>query len=91
MNKRYVALQGLADLVTANPNLWKQRQKLEDYDIDSIDDYDELEDDERDALDNIMADPRKLKLFTTAKTAAEIQIEKELGRILDRNITDDKV
>ena len=75
LNKRYVALQGLADLVTANPNLWKQRQKLEDYDIDSIDDYDELEDDERDALDNIMADPRKLKLFTTAKTAAEIQIE----------------
>ena len=75
LGKRYTALQGLADLVTANPNLWKQRQKLEDYDIDSIDDYDELEDDERDALDNIMADPRKLKLFTTAKTAAEIQSE----------------
>ena len=73
--KRYTALQGLADLVAQNPNIWKQRQKLEDFDLDSMDDYDELEDDERDALDNIMADPKKLKLFTTAKTAVEIQQE----------------
>lgn len=73
--KRYTALQGLADLVNQNPNLWKQRQKLEDFELDSMDDYDELEDDEREALDNIMADPKKLKLFTTAKTAVEIQQE----------------
>lgn len=73
--KRYTALQGLADLVTQNPSIWKQRQKLEDFDLDSMDDYDELEDDERDALDDIMGDPKKLKLFTTAKTAVDIQNE----------------
>ena len=46
-------------------------------DVDTIDDYDELEDDERDALENILSDPRKFKLFTTAKSLTEIQSEAE--------------
>ena len=40
--------------------------------MDDIDAYDELNDEERDALDGIMADPKKLKLFTTSKSIGEI-------------------
>ena len=45
--KRWIALQGIVDEVSKNPNIWKQRQKLEELDVDSIDQYDDLEDDER--------------------------------------------
>src|SRR5690606_18520345 len=75
LEKRWKALQGVVDEVNRNPNLWNQRHKLEGFDIDSIDDYDELEDEERDSLENILADPRKFKLFTTAKSLMEIQQE----------------
>ena len=44
-------------------------------DVDTIDDYDELEDDERDALENILSDPKRFKLFTTAKSLPEIESE----------------
>ena len=44
-------------------------------DLDNLDELDELDDDERDVLDNIMADPKKLKLFTTSKSIAEIKQE----------------
>ena len=75
LEKRYLALQGLAEELSKNPNLWRQRQKLDEVDVDDIDGYDELSDEERDALDGIMADPKKLKLFTTSKSIGEIQIE----------------
>ena len=84
LHKRWIALQGIVDEVGKNPNLWKQRQKLEDLDVDSIDQYDDLEDDERDALDGILSDPRKFKLFTTSKSLAEIQTEaKEVKRLYE--------
>ena len=35
--KRWIALQGIVDEVGKNPNIWKQRQKLEELDVDSID------------------------------------------------------
>ncbi len=60
--KRWIALQGIVDEVGKNPNIWKQRQKLEELDVDSIDQYDDLEDDERDELDGILSNPRKFKL-----------------------------
>lgn len=59
---------GIVDEVNKNPNLWSQRHKLEGFDVDNIEEYEELEDDERDALENILTDPRKCKLFTTAKS-----------------------
>ncbi|RYU92721.1 helicase-related protein [Emticicia agri] len=75
LEKRWRALQGIVDEVNKNPNLWSQRHKIEEFDVDNIDDYEELDDDEREALENILADPRKFKLFTTAKSLVEIQQE----------------
>lgn len=75
LERRWVALQGILDEVNKNPNLWSQRHKLEGFDVNDIDDFDELDDDERDALENILSDPRKFKLFTTAKSFSEIQEE----------------
>lgn len=77
LERRFNALQGIVDELGRNPGLWQQRQRLEGFDIDGIDDYDELEDDERDALDGIMSDPKKFKLFTTAKSIEEIRSEAE--------------
>lgn len=75
LERRWTALQGIVDELNKNPNLWSQRHKLEGFDVDDIEDYEELEDDERDALENILSDPRKFKLFTTAKSLSEIQQE----------------
>lgn len=77
LGRRFNALQGIVDEINRNPNLWNQRHRLEALDVDTIDDYDELEDDERDALENILSDPKKFKLFTTAKSLSEIQSETE--------------
>lgn len=77
LERRFNALQTLVEDVKRNPNIWNQRYKLETLDVDTIDDYDELEDDERDALENILSDPKKFKLFTTAKSLPEIQSEAE--------------
>jgi len=75
LERRWNALQGIVDEVNKNPNLWNQRHKLEGFDIEDIDDYEELEDKEKDALDTILSDPRKFKLFTTARSLNEIQQE----------------
>ena len=75
LERRFNALQSIVDEVKRNPNIWNQRHKLETLDVATIDDYDELEDDERDALENILSDPKKFKLFTTAKNQQEIQSE----------------
>lgn len=75
LERRWNALQGILDEVNRNPNLWNQRHKLEFFDVDTIDGYDELDDEERDALENILSDPKKFKLFTTAKSPQEIQAE----------------
>jgi len=84
LGRRWNALQGIVDEVNKNPNLWNQRHKLEGLDVGNIEQYEELEDDERDALDNIMSDPRKFKLFTTAKSLAEIQQEaNEVKRLFE--------
>lgn len=79
LQKRWLALQGLADELDKNPSLWKQRIKFDDLDVANIDDLDDLDDEEREALDNIITDPKKLKLFTTSKNPAEIK--KESGEV----------
>ncbi len=84
LERRWGALQGIIDEVNKNPNLWSQRHKLEGFDVDNIEDYEDLEDDERDALDGILSDPRKFKLFTTAKSIGEIQQEAtEVKKLFD--------
>ena len=75
LERRYKALQSIVDEVNKNPGLWGQRHKLDGYDVEDIEDFEELEDEERDALENILSDPRKFKLFTTAKSIHEIQVE----------------
>jgi hypothetical protein len=75
LERRHRALPSLVDDIAKNPNLWNQRHKLETLDVDSLDDYDELDDEERDSLDTILSDPRKFKLFTTAKSLQELQTE----------------
>jgi len=84
LERRWKALQGIVDEVNKNPNLWTQRHKLEGFDVDNIVAYEDLEDDERDALDNILSDPRKFKLFTTATSLQEIQQEaNEVKKLFD--------
>lgn len=84
LRKRMNALQGVVDEINRNPSLWQQRHKLEGYDVDGLDDYDELGDDDREALENILADPRKFKLFTTATSIQEIQEEaKEVRQLFE--------
>ena len=75
LERRWKALQGIVDEVNKNPNLWNQRHKLDGFNVENIEDFEELEDDERDALENILSDPRKFRLFTTAKSLQEIQQE----------------
>ena len=75
LQKRWMALQGLSDLLERTPSLWKQRIKLDEFDDIDIDDFDDLEDDERDALDNILSDPKKFRMFTTSKSPSEIKAE----------------
>jgi superfamily II DNA or RNA helicase len=83
---RHQALQGLLNELTNNPSLWGQRQRLDPtmatLGLDTIDDYDELDDREREGLENILADPRKFRLFTTAKSPAEIRDEARQVKVL---------
>ncbi len=82
LERRWKALQGIVDETNKNPNLWSQRHKLEGFDVIDIEDFEELEDDERDALENILSNPRQFKLFTTAKSLGEIQQEAKEVKLL---------
>ena len=77
LNRRWQSLQGIVDELHQNPNLWNQRYKIDPSfnQVQDIDDFDELEDSERDALENILSDPKKFRLFTTAKSLQELQQE----------------
>lgn len=77
LERRWRALQGIVDELRQNPNLWNQRHKMEAAfnDIRDIDDFEDLEDDERDALEGILSDPKKFKLFTTARNPQELYVE----------------
>jgi len=74
LERRWKALQSIVDELRLNPNLWNQRHKIDSTfsQITDIEDFEELEDDERDALESILSDPKKFKLFTTAKHPNEI-------------------
>ena len=96
LTNRYKALNGLIELIRKNPSLWKQRMKFE-FEFDDYDDYSELTDEERESLEHIFADPRKFKLFTTAKSINQIQDEldqvlglKEMAEELYHNNTEEQ-
>ena len=76
LKNRYDALNGLLEELNKNPDLWKQRQKL-DIDCAELDDFYELDDADREGLENILADPKKFKLFTTAKNIGDIKEERD--------------
>lgn len=75
LERRWRSLQGILDELNKNPDLWGKRSNLDEFDVKNIEDFDELEDDEREALETIISDPRKFKLFTTSKSIQEIQQE----------------
>ena len=75
LDRRYNALKGIVEETNKNPNLFNQRHKLDGFDVEHIQEFEELDDDERDALESILSDPKKFKLFTTAKNLGEIQTE----------------
>lgn len=77
LERRWRALQGIIDELNENPNLWNQRHRIEAAfnQVEDIDDFEELEDSERDALEGILSDPKKFRLFTTAKNPQEIHQE----------------
>lgn len=86
LGRRWKALQGIVDELSQNPNLWNQRHKMEAAfnQVNDIDDFEDLEDDERDALEGILSDPKKFKLFTTAKNPQELYQEaKEVKRLFE--------
>lgn len=84
LEKRWRALQGITEEFQKNPKIFQQRHKLDEFDVDDIEEYEELEESEREALDAILSDPKKFKLFTTAKNQSEIQAEaREVKRLLD--------
>ena len=81
LKNRYNALKGLLDELAQNPSLWNQKQKLE-LEFRSLDDFDEFDDEEREGLENILSDPKKFKLFTTAKSPKEIREEADQVKAL---------
>src|SRR6185436_3908820 len=86
LERRWRALQGIIDELNENPNLWNQRHRIEAAfnQVEDIDDFEELEDSERDALEGILSDPKKFRLFTTAKNPQEIHQEaREVKRLFD--------
>lgn len=86
LERRWRALQGILDELNENPNLWNQRHRIEAAfnQVEDIDDFEELEDSERDALEGILSDPKKFRLFTTAKNPQEIQQEaREVKRLYE--------
>jgi len=86
LRKRYEALNSLLEAIGANPDIWKKRFDLSaEVDVlESLDEYDDLDEDQRAALEEIHADPRKLRLFTTAENLRQLEDEaREVKAIFD--------
>jgi superfamily II DNA or RNA helicase len=77
LNNRYKALNGLVEVLRKFPNLLNKKMQF-DFELDSFDDLDELTDEERESMEAILSDPRKFKLFTTAKSIKEVEAEKNI-------------
>ena len=94
LSKRWKALDAIVAELTKSPDLWKMRHRVMIADIQDmegnsaeslIDEFEDLEDDQRDVLEGIMSDPRKFKLFTTATSPQELMDEaKEVKKLFDQ-------
>ena len=91
LEKRWQTLQSILQLTQQQPELWKMRTKvgdLGDLNVDDLDELDELDDRGREEWFNLLSDPKKFKLFTTATDARELKQEthqvRELFLMADR-------
>ena len=85
LEKRYKALKELTEELAKNPELWNQRPKFDEEEPENIDEYDDLDDEGRDALDGIMGDPKKFRFFTTANNPDDIRKEaQEVEALYDK-------
>lgn len=88
LRNRYKALKALLDELNKNPQLFRRAASFADAGVegfDQADDYDELDDTERESLESILSDPDKVKLFklfTTAKDPREIKEEADQVKVL---------
>ena len=76
LQNRHRVLLELLEEFRKNPDLYKKISKFEEA-VLSEDAYDELEDDEKESFDSLLKDPRKFKLFTTAKGPEDLKKEAE--------------
>lgn len=82
--KRWKALDSIIEEVAPNPALWSQKVKIEGFDVYNIEDFEEFDDDDREAIESLLSDPKKFRLFTTASNPEEIKAEaKEVKRLFD--------
>ena len=78
LRNRYTALSELAEDLEKDPQLLREQSKSGDKDlpdIGNIDDISDFDDEEREYLDQIMSDPKKVRLFTTAENLEDIKKE----------------
>ncbi|OAV44064.1 helicase-related protein [Lewinella sp. 4G2] len=77
LGNRYAALKDVLTVIQRQPDLFKQRHKFETVQADTLNDYDELDDEDREELESILSDAKRFKLFTTASSPQEIKDEAE--------------
>ena len=75
LHNRYTALKDVLTVIQRQPELFKQRHRFETVQADTLDDYDELNDEEREEIEAVLSDARRFKLFTTAASPQEIREE----------------
>ena len=80
---RHKILVDLIEEFRKNPDLFKKKEKFEEANL-SEDAYDELGDEEKESFDSLLKDPRKFKLFTTAKDSEDLKKEaNQVKELLD--------
>lgn len=83
LENRLKSLKSILDSVRENPRLLEIKTNPSfDFNLESLDDFDELSDDEREKLFEMVADPKKFKLFTTATNIGAIEAEVKAVEVL---------
>jgi len=75
LKKRYDALSDVLNMVQKNISILKEKDRLRELEVKNLESYDELTDEEKQKLEKIMADPKRFKLFTTAKDVKQLEAE----------------
>lgn len=79
LRKRYEALKDLVEQLKKNPDLLKLRKRRDQINIDcnDIDDYENLNDEEKSQLEAIFSNPRQFRFFTTATSREALETERD--------------